>query len=284
MLLSVVVNTQYVLNALSSRTLKISLVAVVLTPAVWLLVTTVQRGGETSSRDTNPAVEMTPSGPSLAQPASTEPSQPAKTPGSAAALGDPLVLDWVAKRTAGVVFNQTHRGKLWYPGSIVVRGITLKLGETPPRFHYQLEASNSALLLGELDSRHKFQRYLRTVNFISGTPDLNPGISVSYSRLATQGGFVFRRDEPVIQTVGIIIPDIKAPPRTDKSSPQWSVLVRIEETSHYLGLDELEELKPQALTPNMVVLMQTHPGELPSSARILWLEFDDRGSLVVGGR
>lgn len=267
---------------MNSRILTICLAGVVLLAAVWLLRTTGHKEGDTPSQDKQPAPGVSQSRPSVTSPASTEPSPPVMAPTSAADSADPSVADWVTQKSAGVVVNQTQQGKLYYPGSLVVKGATVDLGETPPMIHHQLEARNCALLLGELDNRHAYQRHLCSVRLVAGKPVMNYAVSVSYPRSATQGGFVFRRDEPVIQTVGIIIPDIKVPPGDDPSAPQWAVTVRVADRP--LSSDELEKIKLQALAPNMVVLMQTHLGEMPSSARILWVEFDDNGSLAVGNR
>ena len=233
---------------------------------------------DTPFQDTRPAPEVSQSRPSEVLSASTEPSPTAIPPASTAQSGDLAVAEWVAQRSAGIEVNQTQQGKLYYPGSLTFKGVTIDLGETPPMIRYQLEARKCALLLGELDNRHAYQRYLCSERLVAGKPIINYYLSVFYQRSATQGGFVFRRSESVIQTVGVIIPDIKVPAGDDPSAPQWSVSVRVAE--HPLSPDALEKIQPQALDSNMIVLMQTHPEKMPSSARILWFEFDDSGSLV----
>lgn len=267
---------------MNSRILTVCLAGVVLLATAWLLLSTSRKEGDTPPQDLRPAPKVSQSRPSDTQPSSTEPSPPAMAPASAADTGDPAVAEWVAQRSAGVEVNQTQQGKLYYPGRLTVKGVTVDLGETPPLIHHQLEARNCALLLGELDTRHAYQRHLCTVRLVAGKPVMNYGVSVSYSRLATPGGIAFRRSESAIQTVGIIIPEIKVPPGDDPSAPQWAVTVRVAERT--LGSDELEKIQPQALDSNTLVLMQTHPEGMTSSARILWLEFDDNGSLVVANR
>jgi hypothetical protein len=269
---------------MKSKILTLSLAGAVLLAAVLVLRAAWQQKGDAPIQDAKPAIGASESRSSPAPQAPKEPSPPAMPPASGAHADDLAAAEWVAQRSAGIEVNQTQQGKLYYPGSVIVKGVTFDLGETPPRFQHQLAAKKCSLLLGELDNRHAYQRHLRSVRLVDGKFVMDYGFSVSYPRVATPGGIAFHRSESVIQTVGIIIPEIKVPPGIDPSNPLWQVMVRTEEDLRYLDPDVLEKLKPQPLDSSLVVLMQTHPGKMPSSARILWLAFDDSGSLVVANR
>lgn len=193
---------------------------------------------------------------------------------------DPEFAHWVAPRTAGVTIDQTPQGKLYYPGKLSMAGLTISLGETPPLMHYQVKAGNGALLLGEMDDRHSYRRYLSTARIVSGVLKQQYEISVSYPKSATPGGIAFRRNESLIHTVGLVIPDIKIPKDVDPSSLDWSIQIRLERQSRYLEAKDLSRIQPEVIGSDIIILMQTHPGQMPSSARILWLKFDEEGALV----
>ncbi len=267
---------------MNSRVLTVSLTGVGLLMVAWLLRSTNRKEGHACPQETQPTPQVSQGSSSDIPPASPAWSRPATGRASVPRSADPTLADWVAQRSAGVAVNQTQQGKLRYPGSITLAGLTADLGETPPLIHHQLQAKNCALLLGEIDNRHAYQRHLCTVRHVAGNPAVNYEVSVAYPRSATQGGFVFRRNEPVINTVGVVIPDVKVPAGDDPSAPRWAVTIRVR--GRILGSDELAKVQPQPLDSSTVVLMQTHPGPMAPSARILWLELDDNGSLVVNNR
>lgn len=186
---------------------------------------------------------------------------------------------WLNKHSAGIAVNQTQQGKLQYPGSIKVGGVTVDLGETPPLIHHQLKAKAGSLLLGELDDRHSYQRHLGMVRVTEGRPQVSYEVALSYPRSSTIGGLVLKRNEAEVSEIGIIIPEIRVPAGDDATAPQWAMSIRI--GNRELSAEELANAKPQPLGTDTVLVMPTHPGLSPKKARVLWLALDANGSFVV---
>jgi hypothetical protein len=186
---------------------------------------------------------------------------------------------WLNEHSAGIVVNQTQQGKLQYPGSIKVGGVVVDLGETPPLIHHQLKAKAGSILLGKLDDRHSYQRHLGIVRLNEGRPQVSYEVSFSYPRSATNGGLVFKRSEAEISQLGIIIPEIRVPKGADANAPQWAMSIRI--GSRELNAEDLAKAMPQPMGPDTVLVMPTHPGPPPATARVLWLALDANGSFIV---
>lgn len=187
--------------------------------------------------------------------------------------------EWLRAHDAGIVIQQN--GEL-NRGAIRIGSIQGDLGETPPRYHHQLKAGKFQILLGEEDDRHLFQRYISTVREEQGALIHTIVVSISWTKWAPRislGGFIFHKDEDNIEQIGILLPEIEVPPGDDASRPRWATTIRI--GNHEISAEDLAKAMPQPLGPDIVLVMPTHPGPPPATARVLWLALDANGSFVV---
>jgi hypothetical protein len=187
---------------------------------------------------------------------------------------------WIDVRTASRVISQALDPATDEPvGTIKIGSSIGTLGETPPFYRFKLKTTKHPILLGDKDDRHRFIRRVTSVHQDEKGVFLKPEIAVVYPRTLGLGGFVFRKDEGQITQLGVIIPDIKVPESGDPTSLGWSTQIRIADRE--ITADELATAMPQQLSPDTVLVMPTHHGPSPETARVLWLALDANGSFAV---
>lgn len=194
----------------------------------------------------------------------------------------PLALDqaWITARSASIEINQSLDPVIGEPvGSIRLGGVSIALGETPPFYRLQLRTARHPILIGDKDTRHHFIRRVDSVQPWGGSLALQHQINVSYPRSASFGGFVFKQDHAEISQIGIIVPDVKVPAGDDPSATRWATSIRI--GNHELSGEDLARAVSQPLGTDTVLVMPTHTGSSPATARVLWLALNANGSFAL---
>ena len=189
---------------------------------------------------------------------------------------------WLEKHSAGVVFRQRHEGKLTYSGTLTYQQRQTSLGETPPLYQHHIKAGNTAILLGQLDNRHRLSRHIHTVRNEDAGLKVEPVISVGSPGTAGGGGFVFVDDGASISRFGVIVPIADVPAGHDPEAEQWHTSIRLHRQGAFqrdLTREEILAIPNQEILPAWKVLMET--GFVPGKVRIIWYRVEPSGDFKL---
>jgi hypothetical protein len=195
-----------------------------------------------------------------------------------------IELEWLTKHSAGVLLEQRSEGKLSYLGTLPFNGQQVSLGEAPPLFHHQIKVGKTAILLGELDNRHRLVRHLHAIRDKDTALRIDAEISVTSPRVAGSGGFVFIANDDSISRFGIIVPVAEVPAGDDPESDQWRTSVRLNNQGRFekeLSRDEISAIPVQEVLPAWKVLMDA--GSAPYTARVIWYRVEPSGEFSREG-
>ena len=199
-----------------------------------------------------------------------------------AVASTPLHQAWIEARSASIAITQSVDPATSEPiGTIKLGGASVSIGETPPFYRLQLKTAKHPILLGEKNTRHHFVRRVDGVHAVGGELALVPEIAVSYPRSASLGGLLFKQDDTEISQIGIIVPDVRVPGGDDPTATQWATSIRI--GNHELSGEDLARAVSQPLGTDTVLVMPTHTGSSPATARVLWLALNGNGSFALTG-
>jgi hypothetical protein len=215
-------------------------------------------------------------------------------PGSAIQLGKPMVPvmsganePWVTGHSAGLVISQAFDAVSNEPiGTVTSGSMVIGLGETPPIYRYQLQASGFPFMLGDKHQRQTFEIHATSLIVASGGTILKYPLSVSYPRwprqnagLETSGGFVFMRDEVPLSKIGVIVPKVIPERGESVNDSRWQIQIRVDDKLS--NADVQTKAKPQSLVSDVKVLMATHPENIPTSSLVVWFKFEKDGTLSL---
>jgi hypothetical protein len=196
--------------------------------------------------------------------------------------------DWLLQHDAGMKFLQLHKdpeNTYFYPDTVQIGKLQFSLGEEPPRYCYQLAGPKYAVLIAEDDDRRVYHRSLDTVRVEDGELKWIDTVSIEYpigdvsSPMASPGGFVLLRNEKYISQVGVIIPDLNAPPGI---AGTWVFSVKMRDERPAGGDVDLAafHLQPEPIDDSKLVLLPSPEGVSPLVGRILWLKIDATGKFI----
>ena len=238
------------------------------------------KGAPPAARERNATKREYPPSP---RPSSPEPAVAPRGIVTAPQLQLEDVSKWVAQHRANVTILQSSNDGDFNRGTIREGLMESDLGESPPRYHFQLKGGRFSVLLGEEDDRNAFHRTVTIVRQENGriVPDVQ--LTMTWTKWAMTvgaGGFVFYQDQADISKIGIMIPNITRPPGTPADAGHYSVDLRLEHPGRYIDPEVLDKVRDESLDDSKVVLMGTVQ-PMPRSARVLWFNIGENGDLEL---
>ncbi len=158
-------------------------------------------------------------------------------------------------------------------------GVVESESTTPHILHHQITAKNCVLSIASEDNRHLFQRCIY-VDWNDNT------VVIKHARLihsfplfgASPGGFVFKRNENPIASVGIVVPEVILPDQENPANRPDTIFIRKEADNGQLEewfYDDFIKIPIQPFDTNLVVLMPTQPKVKLDSACVFWFRLSD---------
>jgi len=196
-------------------------------------------------------------------------------------------LSWLKELSAGLVISQSFDPIANEPRGTVTSGnLVIDLGETPPLYRHQIQTATCPVMLGEKHERKAFHIYATSLLIDKDGATKEYPLSVSYPKwpgsnagLETSGGFVFRRDEQPLRSIGVIVP--KVIPEVGETLDMLDWQIQIFADNPMLNVDFLSKAKPQSLGSAVVVLMATHPDRISANSNVVWFKFEANGTVSL---
>jgi len=260
------------------RILLITLPVLGLLMCLWLL-------NQKQSAPLNPGTETRP-----VKPSSDRAAPSVSLNHSGQAVMPDIAIDdetWLKNHSADLVIAQTFDPESNDPkGTVTVGNLTIDLGETPPVYRNQLQASECPVMLGEKHRRRSYEIYATSL-FIEtdGITKKHP-LHITYPRwpgagIETSGGFVFIKDENPPTKIGVIVPAVRTPEDMGPGASElleMQILIRVNDRDY---VDAKTTPKLQSLDSGVVVLMPTHPDKIPTSSFVAWFKFEKDGTVLL---
>ena len=225
-------------------------------------------------------------------------SQPGGLDALEASKRDEWISRWISERSSGATVIQGKKRDWPSKGVVEFEGKSIWLGETPPRYLFDLKADCGCVFFAELDDRKRSQR--DAVFYASSGEGLTRGgyISVSIPWMARPGGFVLLKNESSVRRIGVIIPRLQF---TGIGTP-WDhhVSVRSSAGHRYVEVDDQDDLVRETINEDDYIVIlgeagkaasqmeefvdsQTwaYKGEMKSKEKaIMWFEVNEAGELT----
>lgn len=170
-------------------------------------------------------------------------------------------------------------------GNIEINGGFVDLGEDPPRYIHQLKTTGSPLLLGEAHERRNFRISAVSIYSERNIVTQETPLAVIYPRwtqttgLKTSGGFVFMKEENPVQNIGVIVPEVVPEEGESLDMFEWQIQIRMNDRAS--DVDLLSYAKPQYLDSSVIVLLATHPDNIPKESKVVWFKIEKNGTVSL---
>jgi hypothetical protein len=214
----------------------------------------------------------------------TDQQQPRLSSQGARVLDESKV--WIQKHDAGLSLSQQFDPSTnTLQGSVTVGNGMIGLGEDPPRYIHQLKTTGCPLLLGE---QHERRAYVITTMSIFNEPigvTKEYPLAVTYPRwtqttgLKTSGGLVFMKEENPVQNIGVIVPEVVPEEGESLDMFEWQIQIRMNDRAS--DVDLLSYAKPQYLDSSVIVLLATHPDNIPKESKVVWFKIEKNGTVSL---
>jgi hypothetical protein len=182
-------------------------------------------------------------------------------------------------RDPGLKITQTKNPNKEPGGTLRSGNMVCNLGETPPRYRAQLVTVAGSILLGEKDDRHTLNRSMSLVTESQGQLSINGTITAIYPRKAlSRYGFVFKRAENPVETVGVIVPHL--PLKKNRNPNDYLVTVRYPGGFREFSDKDAKTLSVTNANDDVVLVLGDGP-TLEFPVNVLWFRISKEGFVIL---
>ncbi len=194
---------------------------------------------------------------------------------------------WINTRSAGLTIAQ-QPGLVGHEpiGTVTFGNLTIDLGETPPLYRCQLQTKTCPLMLGNKHQKRTFEIFAATLFITPASEAIVYPLSVTYPRwpnpstgIESSGGFVFVEGESPLEKIGVLVPRVIPEKGEATDMFEWQIQIRMNDRMTSANL--ISKAKLQALGPEFIVLMATHPEKIPAKSFVVWFNFEKDGTVSL---
>jgi hypothetical protein len=193
---------------------------------------------------------------------------------------------WIQDQDAGLIITQNFvPGTNFFRGNVKINDKFLNLGEDPPHYIHQLKTIGCPLMLGEEHERRNFRICAVSIYSEGNVYTKETALSVIYPRwtpttgLKTSGGFVFMKEENPVHNIGVIVPEVVPEEGESLDMFDWQIQIRMNDRAN--DVDLLSYAKPLYLDSSVIVLLATHPDNIPKESKVVWFKIEKNGTVSL---